>query len=64
MAEIYFLPGALEARMKANAAADQRRKKARASPTLPPDPFEGLTPLDVLNRIAARLGLPVMEEKQ
>jgi hypothetical protein len=64
MADIYYLPGALEARMKANAAAAQRRKKDRASPTLPPDPFEGLTPLDVLNRIAVRMGLPALPREE
>jgi hypothetical protein len=59
MAEIHFLPGALEARMKAQEAANRRRKKVRQLAAPLPPPRE-LTPLDVLNRIAVRMGLPAL----
>jgi hypothetical protein len=43
-------------------AAPRRRKKVRQLAAPLPQPRE-LTPLDVLNRIAVKLGLPVMEDE-
>jgi hypothetical protein len=57
-AQIYFLPGALEARQAA------RRRKGRGRTQRAPEPqaFARATPLDILNRIAVDLGLPALGE--